>query len=143
VRVLAAVEDTETMDKISSIFNVCFPESSLIITRSGSECLCLMNKNKPDVIILDSNLDDGNGFEVLKKIRDINNQPVLMLLNSEPMSIKNDAQTLEAIELGADCSLTKPFRSIEFAAWVRALAYRNQSKTSRLAKIDNPEEKGK
>ena len=61
--------------------------------------------NEPaDLIILDINLPDGNGFDFLKKLRRSSDTPVIILT-------ANDLETDEVmgLELGADDYITKPF----------------------------------
>ena len=57
-----------------------------------------------DLIILDINLPDGNGFDFLRKLRQISDTPVIILT-------ANDLETDEVtgLELGADDYITKPF----------------------------------
>lgn len=59
---------------------------------------------KTDIIILDINLPDGNGFDFLKKFRSYSDIPVIILT-------ANDLETDEVtgLELGADDYITKPF----------------------------------
>lgn len=59
---------------------------------------------KTDIIILDINLPDGNGFDFLKKFRSYSDTPVIILT-------ANDLETDEVtgLELGADDYITKPF----------------------------------
>ena len=63
------------------------------------------NGDEPaDLIILDINLPDGNGFDFLKKLRQTSSTPVIILT-------ANDLETDEVmgLELGADDYITKPF----------------------------------
>lgn len=57
-----------------------------------------------DLIILDINLPDGNGFDFLKNLRESSDVPVIILT-------ANDLETNEVmgLELGADDYITKPF----------------------------------
>lgn len=59
---------------------------------------------KADLILLDVNLPDGNGFDFLRKLRQTSNVPVIFLT-------ANDLETDEVmgLELGADDYVTKPF----------------------------------
>ena len=59
---------------------------------------------KTDIIILDINLPDGNGFDFLKKFRSYSDTPVIILT-------ANDLETDEVtgLELGADDYIKKPF----------------------------------
>ena len=61
-------------------------------------------EEQTDLIILDINLPDGNGFDFLKKLRQSSDIPVIILT-------ANDLETDEVtgLELGADDYITKPF----------------------------------
>ena len=61
-------------------------------------------KEKADLIILDINLPDGNGFTFLRRLRQSSSVPVIILT-------ANDLETDEVmgLELGADDYITKPF----------------------------------
>ncbi|MBR6477475.1 MAG: response regulator transcription factor [Lachnospiraceae bacterium] len=71
---------------------------------------------KADLIILDVNLPDGNGFDFLKKLRLTSNVPVIVLT-------ANDLETDEVMgfELGADDYVTKPFSLMVLRARIEKL----------------------
>lgn len=71
---------------------------------------------KADLIILDVNLPDGNGFDFLKELRRTSNTPVIMLT-------ANDLETDEVMgfELGADDYVTKPFSLMVLRARIEKL----------------------
>lgn len=70
---------------------------------------------KTNLIILDINLPDGNGFAFLKDLRTTSNVPVVILT-------ANDLETDEVmgLELGADDYITKPFNPLELIARVKS-----------------------
>lgn len=71
---------------------------------------------RPDVIVLDLGLPDMNGLEVLKRLREWSQTPVLIL------SVKQEVDDkVAALDLGADDYLTKPFHTAELAARLRAI----------------------
>lgn len=77
-------------------------------------------KQKPDLVLLDLNLPDGYGLDVLKKIREFSDVPVLVL------SVKDkEADKIELLEAGADDYITKPFGMGELLARIRAILRRN------------------
>ena len=86
----------------------------------GSQALDLFYATKDiALIILDVMMPDMNGFQVLQKIREKNNVPVLML------TAKSDEEDkVSGLRLGADDYLTKPFGINELMARVNSLIRR-------------------
>jgi two-component system, OmpR family, KDP operon response regulator KdpE len=76
---------------------------------------------RPDGVILDLGLPDLDGKEVLRRLREWSQVPVLILTvrDSEP-------ETIAALDAGADDYLTKPFRALELIARLRAILRRTQ-----------------
>ena len=70
---------------------------------------------KPDVVILDIGLPDADGKEVLRHIRSIDETPVLILSARD-----REAEKVEALDLGADDYVNKPFGIEELTARLRA-----------------------
>lgn len=71
---------------------------------------------RPDVIILDVSLPDMDGLTVLKRMREWNRDPVLIL------SAQNDEENkVAALDSGANDYMTKPFGSAELLARLRVL----------------------
>lgn len=91
---------------------------------------------KPDVILLDLGLPDMDGLEVLRKLREWTDTPVLVL------SVRDDEKTkVIALENGADDYVTKPFSSAELIARLNAVQRRGRvvedsSATVGLLRID-------
>ena len=82
---------------------------------SGKEGLQQAAMARPEIVILDLGLPDEDGIEVLKKIREWATVPVLIL------SVRASEQDIvKALDAGADDYLTKPFRTGELLARVRA-----------------------
>jgi two-component system KDP operon response regulator KdpE len=96
----------------------------VIEAENGQDAIKRTTVEKPDVIVLDLGLPDLSGFDVLKRIREWSDVPIIVLTarNREPDKI-------EALDQGADDYLTKPFGMGELMARIRAaLRHRVQSK---------------
>lgn len=89
---------------------------------NGEEALDLAIDNPPDLVILDLAMPGLSGFDVCRELRTWLNAPILVL------SVKaGDADKIEALDLGADDYLTKPFSAGELLARIRALLRRAAS----------------
>jgi two-component system KDP operon response regulator KdpE len=83
---------------------------------TGVEGLAHAGTDRPDVIVLDLGLPDMDGVEVLKELRSRSSVPILIL------SVRDAEETIvKALDGGADDYLTKPFRTGELLARIRAL----------------------
>jgi two-component system KDP operon response regulator KdpE len=85
-------------------------------------------REKPDVIILDLGLPDRSGLDVIAEIRQRSPVPIIVLSARD-----DDRSKVEALDLGADDYLSKPFGMAELTARLRAAlrhAYHAQGETS-------------
>lgn len=85
-------------------------------SRSGADGLAQGVESRPDVIILELDLPDGDGFAVLDALREWNGAPVLMLSNRADV-----ADIVRALDSGANDYMVKPFAPEELAARLRVL----------------------
>ncbi|AGC69706.1 Two component transcriptional regulator, winged helix family [Thermoclostridium stercorarium subsp. stercorarium DSM 8532] len=81
----------------------------------GKQALEMVEREKPDLILLDIMLPEYDGFTVCKKIRQTLNTPILMLTARE-----EEVDKVLGLELGADDYITKPFSPRELMARVKA-----------------------
>jgi two-component system KDP operon response regulator KdpE len=91
----------------------------------GEEALDLAESFAPDVVVLDLNLPGIDGFEVCRRLRMWTSTPIIVLSVREDESDK-----VQALDLGADDYLTKPFGIDELLARVRALLRRAEDRGS-------------
>lgn len=100
-----------------------------VITASdGEEALALIEENLPDLIILDIIMPGLNGLEVCRRVREWSQVPIIVL-----SAVGQEKQKVEALDLGADDYLTKPFGMDELLARVR-VALRRASQLKELSK---------
>lgn len=78
--------------------------------------------NRPDLVLLDLGLPDGDGAEFVRRVRDWSRMPVLVL-----SARSDEADKIRALDAGADDYLTKPFSVGELLARVRALLRRAEA----------------
>ncbi len=93
----------------------------------------LIDRNSYALILLDWNLGDGDGKELLDELRSMDvTTPVLMLSANSEIEDK-----VEVLDTGADDYLAKPYSHIELLARIRALLRRNSTEKKSVIKIDN------
>jgi two-component system KDP operon response regulator KdpE len=92
------------------------------VASSGSEALEVAREHPPSLVILALRLPELNGLEVCRQLRAWSKAPILVLTD-----IKKDETKIEALDLGADDYVTKPFASGDLLARMRALLRRSAS----------------
>ncbi|MDF2611688.1 MAG: two component transcriptional regulator, winged helix family [Lachnospiraceae bacterium] len=85
-------------------------------TDNGASALMLAISNNPDVVILDLGLPDMDGVDVIKKIREVSQIPIIII-----SARGHDREKVEALDAGADDYLTKPFSVPELLARIRVI----------------------
>jgi two-component system KDP operon response regulator KdpE len=86
---------------------------------NGLEALDRVREDLPDLVVMDVQMPEMDGFEALKHIRQVSTVPVIML------TVKADEEDkVRGLELGADDYVTKPFSPRELSSRIKALLRR-------------------
>jgi two-component system KDP operon response regulator KdpE len=94
---------------------------------AGQEGLVLAAQHRPELVVLDLGLPDISGQEVLRRLREWSDVPVIIL------SVQDDENgKVAALDGGADDYVTKPFNTAELLARLR-VALRHKSKPDQAA----------
>lgn len=91
---------------------------------SGREGLSLAASFCPDIILLDLGLPDIDGVEILKQLRSWNNIPIIII-----SARTKEQDKVNALDLGADDYITKPFGTGELMARIRTSLRHSYSNT--------------
>jgi two-component system KDP operon response regulator KdpE len=94
--------------------------NDVVTASDGRTAVLSAAEDAPDVVILDLGLPDLDGTEVLRRIRTSSSVPVIVLSARHESDDK-----IEALDLGADDYVTKPFGVEELLARVRAAVRRS------------------
>ena len=87
----------------------------VVTAEDAAAALTIVKTEKPDVVVLDLGLPDRSGFEVIADIRKHSPVPIIVL------SARADERAkVEALDLGADDYVAKPFGMAELMARIRA-----------------------
>ena len=106
----------EDEDVISSYISTVLAtnEFNSIKASKGKDAIAMAASHCPDLILLDLGLPDMDGLEVLKTIRQWTGLPVIVV-----SARGHEREKVEALDLGADDYITKPFGTAELLARIR------------------------
>ena len=126
MKILIVEDETGLRESIEEYFtgegNIC--ETAKNYTKALSK----INLYRYDCILLDINLPDGNGIELLKKLKDNNHSDGVLII-----SARNSLDDrLDGLNLGADDYLVKPFHLSELKARVTAIIRRKSFNGSNI-----------
>jgi two-component system, OmpR family, KDP operon response regulator KdpE len=88
---------------------------TIVTAEDGASGLRELTKAQPDLVLLDLGLPDLDGVDVLRRLRERSDAPVVVLTARQASQDK-----VEALDLGADDYVTKPFGMDELLARIRA-----------------------
>ena len=117
MKILVVDDDLE----LSSLIGYALRQAGYMVVEAGDGVAALeaFERESPALVILDVNLPRLSGLEVCRRIRAASRTPVMML------TVKNaEEDQVQALDLGADDYLTKPFSPRTLLARVRALLRR-------------------
>lgn len=112
-KVLIIEDDPHIVDILK--FNFTKEGYNVLVGMDGAAGLELAVTENPDLILLDVMLPKMDGFEVLRRVREKSNMPIIMLTARE-----EEVDKVLGLELGADDYMTKPFSIRELTARVKA-----------------------
>ena len=122
MKVLVIDDAPELQEMVSLCFEMRWPQSTILTAETGEKGIQLAQSSSPDIIVLEINLPDRDGFQVCREIRSFSDVPIIML------TVRSDDQDIvKGLEWGADDYITKPFSYIQFLARVQAVIRRSQS----------------
>ncbi|HEU4450605.1 MAG TPA: response regulator transcription factor [Gaiellaceae bacterium] len=90
-----------------------------VVAATAAEGMELFARRPPDLVLLDVMLPDGDGRDLLRRIRETSRTPVVLLT-----ARGEEMDRVLGLELGADDYVTKPFSAAELAARLRAVLRR-------------------
>ena len=119
MRILVVDDEPDVVESVRLGFTLQWREVDVLEASDGDSALTMVEREQPDIVLLDIGLPGMDGFEVLHQIRAFSDVPVLML------TARDDAMDkVKGLELGADDYVTKPFNHLELMARVKAVLRR-------------------
>jgi two-component system, OmpR family, KDP operon response regulator KdpE len=119
MRILVVDDEPDVVESVRLGFTLQWREVEVLGAGTGEAALDIVERQVPDIVLLDVGLPDKDGFAVLRELRAFSDVPVVML------TARDDAMDkVKGLELGADDYVTKPFNHLELMARVKAVLRR-------------------
>jgi two-component system KDP operon response regulator KdpE len=119
MKILVIDDAAEVVESVRLGFTLQWREVDVLGANAGEAGLDMLEREAPNLVLLDVGLPDIDGFQVLERIRLFSDVPVILLTARDDTMDK-----VKGLELGADDYITKPFNHLELLARVRALLRR-------------------
>lgn len=126
MNILLVEDDDLLADQISMLLRK--ERYTCDVSHGIAEAEVCYGQNSYQLILLDWNLPDGNGLDLLKEIRAMRDTIAIIMLSGR----ESIHERVEALDAGADDYLCKPYSNIELLARVRALLRRESTQRSTL-----------
>lgn len=122
---ILAVDDSMAMQRIiANSLEKIFPGLDLFVANDGVEGFEQYSENKDlDIILLDWNMPNMNGYELLQKLRADGCQSKIIMVTTE----SEKTNVVKAIHAGANSYITKPFAPEIFREKLESIANQAQS----------------
>jgi two-component system OmpR family response regulator len=119
------VDDEATILELLS-GSLRFAGYEVVTAASGAEAVRAVAGSRPDLVLLDVMMPGGDGFEVVRRVRDTSpDVPVIFLTARDEVSDR-----VTGFDLGADDYVTKPFSLDEVLARIKAVLKRTRQSAS-------------
>src|SRR5207253_409634 len=114
-------DDKSIVEAVTIGLQFQWQDAEVHSAQDGEQGLRMFFDLTPDVSLLDVNMPQMSGFELLQRIREVSDAPVLMLT-----ARGDEMSKVKGLELGADDYLVKPFSHLELFARIKAVLRRSE-----------------
>jgi two-component system KDP operon response regulator KdpE len=121
MKILIVDDDHDLLEALGVGLQLQWQGIDVLTATDGESALTRFFDETPDVVLLDVGLPRLDGFEVLRRIRQVSDTPVLMLT-----ARGEELDKVRGLEIGADDYVTKPFSPLELLARIKAVLRRSE-----------------
>lgn len=119
-KILAIDDNKDNLLVLEAYIKQYLPLQKLILAQSGQEGIARAIQDQPDVILLDINMPEMDGYTVCQKLRKNKNTvyiPIIMVT-----ALHTDIESkIKGLELGANAFLYKPFQPVELISQIKVM----------------------
>jgi DNA-binding response OmpR family regulator len=121
MKVLIVDDDPDVVEALTLAFDLLQPQCAVLEARDGETAVETFSRESTDIVVLDIILPEMDGYEVLRRIRQESDVPVIMLTVKE-----EERDKVRALAMGADDYIVKPFGALELLARIKAIQRRRE-----------------
>ncbi|MCC6177771.1 MAG: response regulator transcription factor [Chloroflexi bacterium] len=121
MKILIVDDDRDLLEAVALGLQLQWQGVEIVTAEDGESAVSTFDTELPDVVLLDVGLPRLDGFEVLRRIRQTSDTPVLMLT-----ARGDELDKVRGLEIGADDYITKPFSPLELLARIKAVLRRSE-----------------
>ena len=119
MKLLIIDNDPEAVEMVELTVGMTWPEASIVSASNGDEGIFAADSREPNLVLLEVDLPDMDGFTVCKEIRRFSDVPIIMLTGRS-----KEADVVRGLDVGADDYIVKPLIPIVFMARLKAVLRR-------------------
>jgi two-component system KDP operon response regulator KdpE len=119
MKILIVDDDLDVAEALTLTFDLLRPHYAVLEAHDGETAIETFTRESSDLVVLDIVLPQMDGYEVLRRIRQTSDVPVIMLTVKE-----EERDKVKALGMGADDYIVKPFHVLELLARIRAIQRR-------------------
>lgn len=123
---ILVVDDERSIGEVVSLY-LTRAGFTVKICHDGHTALKELERQLPDLVVLDLMLPGVDGLEITRQLRSRGDTPIIMLT-----ARKEEADRILGLEMGADDYVVKPFSPQELVSRIRAVLRRSQNSTSKI-----------
>lgn len=128
---LLLIEDDETIRTGLKYYLEC-ENFKIFESENKNKSLELYKNNTIDIVLLDINLPDIDGFNLFKLLKEIKDVPIIFLTANDL-----EVSVVRGLDMGADDYITKPFKARELVSRIKNVLRRSSKTASNIIKIKN------
>jgi len=117
---ILVVDDEPSISEVVSIY-LRRAGYQVVVAQDGQEALDALEKEPPDLVVLDLMLPKMDGLEITRRLRAEGDTPIIMLT-----ARREEADRIVGLEMGADDYVVKPFSPQELVSRVKAVLRRTR-----------------
>ena len=127
MKLLIIDNDPEAVELVELAVGLTWPDATVLSASNGDEGIFAADSKEPNLVLLEVDLPDMDGFTACKEIRRFSDVPIIMLTERG-----EEADIVRGLDVGADDYIVKPFKPLVFIARLKAVLRRADPPTQAL-----------